>query len=78
MRLDCFRARAAILLALAIAPALSAAQPFQDPKLPLEQRVDNLISLLTADEKIAMLGQTQPAIPRLGIKAFTNFIGGAG
>jgi beta-glucosidase len=76
MRLERFRARAAILLALAIAPALPAAQPFQDPKLPLEQRVDNLISLLTLDEKIAMLAQNQPAIPRLGIRAFTNFTEG--
>jgi beta-glucosidase len=76
MRLDRFRARAAILLALAIAPALHAAQPFQDPKLPLEQRVDKLKSLLTLDEKIGMLAQTRPAIRRLGIRAFTNFTEG--
>jgi hypothetical protein len=56
-----FSPHAALLLALTLAPVLSAAEPFQDPKLPLEQRVDNLISLLTLDEKIAMLGQTEPA-----------------
>ena len=50
--------------------------PFQDPKLPIEQRVDNIVSLLTLDEKIGMLGQVQPAIPRLGIKAFTNWTEG--
>jgi beta-glucosidase len=71
-----FSAHAALLLALTLAPVLSAAEPFQDPKLPLEQRVDNLISLLTLDEKIAMLGQTEPAIPRLGIKSFTYFTEG--
>jgi beta-glucosidase len=32
--------------------------------------------LLTLDEKIGMLGQVQPAIPRLGIKAFTNWTEG--
>ena len=50
--------------------------PFQDPKLPTEQRVDNLVSLLSLDEKISLLGQVQPAIPRLGIKAFTNWTEG--
>jgi beta-glucosidase len=52
------------------------AYPFQDPKLPIEQRVDNIVSLLTLDEKIGMLGQVQPPIPRLGIKAFTNWTEG--
>ena len=42
--------------------------PFQDPGLPVEKRIDNIISLLTLDEKIACLG-TNPSVPRLGIKA---------
>ena len=54
----------------------SGAYPFQNPKRPMEQRVDNIVSLLTLDEKIGMLGQVQPAIPRLGIKAFTNWTEG--
>jgi len=41
--------------------------PFQDPKLDVEKRIDNIISLLTLDEKILCLG-TNPSIPRLGIK----------
>src|ERR1019366_2102282 len=65
-----------LLLAAGMAQALAAAEPFHDPNLPLEQRVDDLVSRLTLDEKIAMLGQVQPAIPRLGIKAFTNFTEG--
>ena len=56
--------------------ALAAAEPFRDPNLPLERRVDDLVSRLTLDEKIGMLAQVQPAIPRLGIKAFTNFTEG--
>jgi beta-glucosidase len=38
--------------------------------------VDDLVSRLTLDEKIGMLAQVQPAIPRLGIKAFTNWTEG--
>src|SRR5215813_11236281 len=44
-----------------------AAYPFQNPHLPIEQRVANIISLLTLDEKIACLS-TDPSVPRLGIK----------
>ena len=64
------------LLGVAMAQTYTAAEPFRDPKLPLEQRVDDLVSRLTLDEKIAMPGQVQPAIPRRGIKAFTNFTEG--
>ena len=42
--------------------------PFQNPSLPAEQRVDNLLSLLTLQEKIDLLGQTLD-VPRLGIHA---------
>ncbi|MGB7720078.1 MAG: glycoside hydrolase family 3 N-terminal domain-containing protein, partial [Bryobacteraceae bacterium] len=65
-----------LLLAAGMAQALAAAEPFRDPTLPLERRVDDLVSRLTLDEKIGMLAQGQPAIPRLGIKAFTNFTEG--
>ena len=66
----------AALLSAGTTRALPAAEPFQDPSLPIEKRVENLVSLLTLDEKVAMLGQVQPAIPRLNIKAFTNFTEG--
>src|SRR5450432_1326210 len=61
---------------ICLAQAAAGNEPFHDPGLPLEQRVDDLVSRLTLDEKIAMLGQMQPAIPRLGIKPFTNFTEG--
>ncbi|MGD0095536.1 MAG: glycoside hydrolase family 3 C-terminal domain-containing protein [Terracidiphilus sp.] len=43
--------------------------PFNDPALPAEQRLDNLLSLMTIDEKIATLG-TDTAVPRLGVMSF--------
>lgn len=42
--------------------------PFQNPDLPIEQRIDNILSLMTIDEKIECL-DTDPSVPRLGIKA---------
>lgn len=41
-------------------------RPFQDPELPLDLRVKNVLSLLTQQEKIDLLGKTLN-IPRLGI-----------
>lgn len=41
--------------------------PFQDPDLETEKRIDNIISLLTPEEKIICLS-TNPTIPRLGIR----------
>jgi beta-glucosidase len=70
-----FTALAAVLAAATLR-AQQQAYPFQNPNLPVEQRVDNLISVLTLDEKIGMLGQVQPALPRLGIKSFTNWTEG--
>jgi len=40
---------------------------FQNPELPVEERINNIISLMTLDEKIACLS-TNPSVPRLGIK----------
>jgi beta-glucosidase len=52
----------------------SAQQPpyaFQDPSLPVEKRIDNLLSLMTLDEKINVLG-TITAVPRLGVPNIGN------
>jgi beta-glucosidase len=40
--------------------------PFQNPALPIEERIDNILSLMTRDEKVACLGRN-PGVPRLGI-----------
>jgi beta-glucosidase len=46
------------------------ASTFRDPTLSLAQRVEHLLGQLTVGEKIALLHQHQPAIPRLGIEPF--------
>lgn len=43
---------------------------FQDTSLDFETRANDLVSLLTVDEKIAQLGDHAPAIPRLGIAEY--------
>jgi beta-glucosidase len=55
---------AAVFIPQASRPA---EHPFQNPDLPTEQRVDNILSLMTLDEKIECL-DTDPSVPRLGIK----------
>src|SRR3972149_12094396 len=57
-----------IILWLSLSGTLSAQQyPFQNPNLPIEERVNNIISLLTLDEKVGCLS-TDPSVPRLKIK----------
>ncbi|MFC4010536.1 glycoside hydrolase family 3 C-terminal domain-containing protein [Nonomuraea purpurea] len=58
---------------LITAPAQAAQDyPFQNPGLPLEQRVSDLLGRLTLQEKLGLLHQSQPAIPRLGIGYHKN------
>jgi beta-glucosidase len=52
------------------------ANPFQNPCAAIEDRITNLLSLLTSDEKQSLLLQEQPTIPRLGIPAFTSWTEG--
>ena len=44
--------------------------PYQNPQLSAEQRADDLLSRLTLDEKVKLMMDTSPAIPRLGIPQF--------
>ncbi len=48
--------------------------PFQDPSLPLEDRVTNVVSLMTLEEKVAFLS-SRPGVPRLGIRAMGHVEG---
>lgn len=41
--------------------------PFQNPDMDIEKRIDNLLSLMTLNEKIGALS-TNPSVVRLGIK----------
>ena len=58
-----------LALALASATAQQSAQSFKDPSLSPEKRIDNLLSLMTLDEKINCLG-TRTGVPRLGVPNF--------
>ncbi len=58
------------LTVMALAAGASSAQTqyaFQDPSLDLEKRIDNVLSLMTLDEKIASLSPSGVAVARLGI-----------
>jgi beta-glucosidase len=45
------------------------AHPFLDPRLPMDERISNLLSLMTIEEKIECLS-TRTAVPRLGVPSF--------
>ncbi len=49
------------------ASAQSQPLPYQNPSLPVEQRVDDLLSRLTLEEKVRLMMNGSPAIERLGI-----------
>ena len=53
-------------VATAAAPAAQYEYPFQNPALPPQQRIGNVLSLLTLQEKIDLMGKSMN-IPRLGI-----------
>jgi len=58
-----------IILLLSILPVLAQKKqqyPFQNSNLDTEKRIDNLLSLMTLEEKVAVLS-TNPSVPRLGV-----------
>jgi beta-glucosidase len=44
--------------------------PMWDYKLPIEQRVNDVVNRLTLEEKVAQMLNAAPAIPKLGIPAY--------
>lgn len=44
--------------------------PYQNPNLSAEERANDLVSRLTLEEKVQLMMDVSPAIPRLGIPAF--------
>ena len=75
------RTRSDLLLVLGLLLPFAAARvagqsqyPFQNPDLPLEERVSNIVSLMTLDEKVALLSQ-RPGVPRLGIRSMMQVEG---
>ena len=53
-----------------VRPADGFNYPFQDPSLPIEKRVNDLVSRLTLDEKVAQMLNVTPSIERLGIPPY--------
>lgn len=64
---------ALIVAALALGMAASAQvydYPFQNPDLPREERIDDLLSRLTLEEKVGMMMNSARGVERLGIPAY--------
>ncbi|GJM83021.1 hypothetical protein HMSSN139_55170 [Paenibacillus sp. HMSSN-139] len=51
--------------------------PYQNPDLPLAERVNDLVSRFTLDEKIELMCQFQTEVPRLGVKQYKHGTEGA-
>jgi beta-glucosidase len=50
--------------------AVESSFPFQNPNLPLEQRLSDIVSRMTLDEKVGQMLFNAPAINRLGIPEY--------
>src|SRR5919202_4748807 len=48
----------------------TAQPPYKDPSLPIDRRVDDLVSRMTLEEKVSQMMNAAPAIPRLGIPEY--------
>lgn len=52
------------------APSESKLFPYLNPSLPMEERINDLLSRMTLDEKVSQMRNNCSAIPRLGIPAY--------
>lgn len=59
-----------LICSVSCGPKQSYEYPYQNPKLPVEERVENLMSLLTPEEKIGLLMNKNISIDRLGIPSY--------
>ncbi|WP_374949284.1 glycoside hydrolase family 3 C-terminal domain-containing protein [Mucilaginibacter sp.] len=62
--------RCALLMILMPGLLCAQAPAYKNNKLPLNTRVKDLVSRLTLEEKISLLGYNSKAVPRLGIPAY--------
>lgn len=61
---------AVFLLAAVISHAESTTRPYLDPDLPTAERVDDLVSRMTLEEKVSQMLDIAPAIERLGVPEY--------
>ena len=59
-----------LLLLGACGPKQAYEYPFQNPRLKIEDRVENLISLLTPEEKVGLMMNKAISVDRLGIPSY--------
>ena len=59
-----------VLAALALTQTQAQMLPYQNPNLSPQERAEDLCSRLTLDEKVKLMMDQSPAIPRLGIPQF--------
>jgi beta-glucosidase len=76
VRSGCFALSVAIILFFIATPGSTQAPkpdtsaPYLNPALPVEQRVNDLVSRMTLEEKVSQMMNSAPAIPRLGIPEY--------
>ena len=59
-----------LICLLSISNLFSQSFPYQNPELSIEERVNDLVSRMTLEEKIGQLNYGAPAIPRLGVPEY--------
>ncbi len=62
-----------VLAALALTQMQAQMLPYQNPNLSPQERAEDLCSRLTLDEKVKLMMDQSPAIPRLGIPQFEGW-----
>lgn len=58
------------MLGVGLGTTLSAQLPYQNPDLTPEQRATDLLQRLTVEEKVSLMQNNSPGIPRLGIRPY--------
>src|SRR5437899_3511066 len=58
------------VLNLSVGSGQTSAPPYKNPALPIEKRVDDLVSRMTLEEKVSQMMNAAPAIERLGIPSY--------
>ena len=59
-----------VLLLASCGPKQTYEYPFQNPDLNIEERIDNLMSLLTVEEKVGLMMNKNVSVDRLGIPSY--------